>query len=209
MEIEKRVIDMSAFEVRANEGEPLRIEGHAAVFNKWSQDLGGFTERIRPGAFAKAIKESDVRALFNHDHNYVLGRNIAGTLELREDGKGLLMSVTPPEEAQWVRDLMVSIKRGDITQQSFGFTVEKDEWKEDKEGAVTRTIHEINRLMDVSIVTFPAYPQTDAAVRSMKIWKQEQQPPGAESSEEQDRVIKPMLRKRFLRSLLTIKQEIR
>lgn len=152
-------------ELRADSEEP-KITGHAAVFNQWSEDLGGFREIIRPGAFAKTIKEADVRALFNHDPNYVLGRNKAGTLRLEEDKKGLAIEIDPPD-TQWARDLTTSIQRGDIDQMSFGFRTVKDKWGDDGE-TNQRELLEVE-LFDVSPVTYPAYPQTSVGVRSIDL----------------------------------------
>jgi len=155
---------------KGDDGVP-RFEGYAARFNKWSEDLGGFREKIAPKAFAKAIKTSDTRALFNHDSNYVLGRTSAKTLDLREDSKGLKFSVIPPD-TQWARDLGVSMERGDVNQCSFGFTLGMDEWNEGKDG-VTRTIREVKNLADISVVTYPAYPDTEVALRSLDEMKTE------------------------------------
>ena len=164
MEKEYRVFPL---ELRVSD-DKKKIRGYAAVFNQWSEDLGGFREKIRPGAFSKTIKEADVRALFNHDPNYVLGRNKAGTLRLMEDDKGLEIEVDPPE-TQWARDLLISIDRGDINQMSFGFSTVKDEWGGDK-GEATRELVEV-KLFDVSPVTYPAYPQTVVGVRSVEMDK--------------------------------------
>lgn len=163
MKIERRLAAMSLRS--AGEGAPPKITGYAAVFNQLSDDLGGFRERIAPGAFAAALTRSDVRALFNHDPNFVLGRVSAGTLVLREDETGLTVEITPPD-SQTVRDLVLApMARGDINQQSFGFTTRQDRW--DKiAGEWQRTLLEIGELFDVSPVTFPAYPQTDAALRA-------------------------------------------
>lgn len=171
--------DKIAFEIRQGENEKPKIVGYAAVFNSWSKDLGGFKERIAPNAFTMALKESDTRALFNHDRNYVLGRQASGTLRMSQDDKGLRIEIDPPD-TQWARDLQESIRRGDIAEQSFGFTVKTDEWSEE-EGKATRTIKEFAKIYDVSIVTFPAYPETSVAVRSMQDWKKanEPQPPAA------------------------------
>lgn len=159
--------------LRKDDDSLPKVEGYAAVFNKDSEDMG-FIERIAPGAFKKALKTSDVRALFNHDSNIILGRTSAGTLELKEDKKGLMMSVTPPD-TQLVRDMVLSpIERGDITQQSFGFTVKSDEWKEIDGKVPIRTITEIGELFDVSPVTFPAYPDTAVALRSLDKIKEDQ-----------------------------------
>lgn len=150
-------------EMRADEEKGI-IEGYAAVFDQWSEDLGYFREKIRKGAFSKTIREADVRALFNHDPNYVLGRNQAGTLELAEDDHGLQFRVEPPA-AQWAQDLYLSVKRGDIDQASFGFGTVRDEWNHDAD-PVERELVEV-RLYDVSVVTYPAYPQTDVSARML------------------------------------------
>lgn len=141
-----------------------RVEGYAAVFEAWSVDLGGFRERIRPGAFRETIVTDDIRALFNHDVNYVLGRNRAGTLELAEDSQGLQFRVHPPATT-WANDLRVTIERGDVNQASFGFDTVKDDWQL-AEGLRKRELIAV-RLYDVSPVTFPAYPQTAVNVRSL------------------------------------------
>ena len=154
-------------EERGEDKRPV-IRGHAAVFNQLSEDLGGFREQIAPGAFSEAIQKDDVRALLNHDANYVLGRNGAGTLRMSEDTHGLAVQIDPPD-TQWARDLLVTMKRGDITQMSFGFSVRPagQDWAKDDEGRLIRTLKRL-RLFDVSPVTFPAYPQTDVAVRCMR-----------------------------------------
>lgn len=146
------------------DGEPSRITGLAAVFDKLSEDLGGFREKIRKGAFAKSIKDGDIRALFNHDPNFILGRTVAGTLELSEVEEGLAVSIDVPDTTV-AKDLMTSMKRGDITQMSFGFETIKDAWTEFK-GKSIRELLEV-KLFDVSPVVFPAYPQTSAQARSL------------------------------------------
>jgi len=152
-----------SFEVKAAETEKPKIAGYAAVFNKLSQDLGGFRELIKPGAFAKTIQNADVRALWNHDPNYVLGRTKSGTLKLEEDETGLYIEIDPPD-TQWARDLMESIRRGDVDQMSFGFRTVADSWRTEN-GETIRELLEVE-LFDVSPVTFPAYPQTSVGVRS-------------------------------------------
>ncbi|SHK48823.1 HK97 family phage prohead protease [Paramaledivibacter caminithermalis] len=173
MEMERRTINMTELRVKSKpnseEGEKTvrTIEGHAAVFNKWSEKMGGFfpyKERVLPGAFKDSIEKDDIRALFNHNPDYVLGRNKSGTLELKEDEKGLKVTIHPPD-TQWARDLLVSIDRGDITQMSFGFIVESDRWGLE-EGMDVRELQKV-KLFDVSPVTYPAYPQTDIGVRSI------------------------------------------
>ena len=179
VEIRKKVRETRVFqfeklnvEERAD-GMGPKITGYAAVFDKWSEDLGGFREKIRAGAFKKAIGKSDVRGLFNHDSNYVLGRQSNGTLTIKEDKNGLWMEIDPPD-TQIIRDLVLApIKRGDIKEQSFAFVIAEggDEWKnlrgEKPDEPATRTITEVDELFDVSPVTYPAYPDTSVALRSM------------------------------------------
>lgn len=161
--IERRFV---ATEVRVVDVDGVsHIRGYGAVFNELSEDLGGFRERIDPGAFAKTLQEADVRSLWNHDANYVLGRNRSGTLTIREDDRGLYYDVIPPE-TQWARDLMVSLERGDVDRSSFGFRTIRDTWTQDEQGSVVRTLKEVE-LFDLGPVTFPAYPQTSAEARSM------------------------------------------
>lgn len=164
---EIRTVPLTELRIQA-ESERQVIEGHALVFDSWSETLGGifpFKEKVKRGAFAKSIGKDDIRALFNHSPDYVLGRNKAGTLELTEDEKGLLVRIYPPD-TQWARDLTVSISRGDISQMSFGFTVIKDEWRTE-DGIDVRELREV-KLYDVSPVTFPAYTQTDVGVKAMR-----------------------------------------
>ncbi|MBS1198148.1 MAG: phage prohead protease, family [Proteobacteria bacterium] len=158
-----------------NEGGGLKIAGHAAKFDLMSEDLGGFRERIAPGAFAKTIQSGDVRALWNHDANIVLGRNTAGTLRLSEDSAGLYYEVDAPD-TQLVRDMVLApIARGDVNQCSFGFYTLSDKWAK-VDGEWVRTLLEVD-LFDVSPVTYPAYPQTDVAVRSLQAAQASAVPP--------------------------------
>jgi HK97 family phage prohead protease len=140
------------------------IEGYAAVFNQWSENLGFFREKVRKGAFAKTIQESDIRALFNHDPNYVLGRTRSDTLELMEDNKGLEFRLKPPNTT-YANDLLESIDRKDIDQASFGFETIKDEWNRNAD-PLERELIEV-KLFDVSVVTYPAYPQTNVSARNL------------------------------------------
>ncbi|TXK24663.1 HK97 family phage prohead protease [Bacillus amyloliquefaciens] len=162
--MEQRTFDISGMDVRdaSNDSEASKITGYGAVFNT-PADIGGmFTEIIAPGAFAKALSsQSDVRALFNHNWDYVLGRTRSGTLTLEEDARGLKFTVTPPA-TQWADDLRSSMLRGDITQCSFGFNVTKEDWNYDTVPA-TRTIQEV-QLFEISVVSLPAYEETEAAV---------------------------------------------
>jgi HK97 family phage prohead protease len=158
-------IDARSIE-RRDDGDPIGFKGHAALFNKptWiGPKRWGFREQVAPGAFAKTIKEADVRFLINHDPNLLLARNKAGTLTLSEDKQGLATEadMAPVSYAQ---DLAILLDRGDISQMSFAFETVKDQWEIDDDENELRTILEA-RLWDVSVVTYPAYEDTDAGLR--------------------------------------------
>lgn len=165
---------LGTVEVREANGDTVStIGGYAAVFNQETLIGGGawgFREQIAPGAFDDAIQNDDVRALFNHDPNYLLGRNVAGTLRLKSDRKGLRYDVDLPDTAAG-RDVKTLVERGDVSGSSFGFVVEEDEWidgKVEKNGTMTLPLRTIRKasLFDVSPVTYPAYPQTTVTARS-------------------------------------------
>ena len=142
-----------------------KIVGYASVFDE-ETDIGGmFREVVRPGAFARAIKEKqDVRALFNHDQNYVLGRTKSGTLKLEEDKRGLWIEVKPPK-TQFAADLMESMNRGDVDSMSFAFVATEETWTERKGDATLRELKDVD-LFDISAVTYPAYEGTSVGLRS-------------------------------------------
>lgn len=163
---EIRSIDINIQKSADTEGEPLKLRGYAIVYNSLSEPLYGdlFRERINRGAFTKSLLENDQVCLWGHDTRYVLGRKSSGTLILREDEKGLYFEVSMPNTT-WARDLKESVDRGDIKQMSFGFKVVRDNWIDDKEtlkeyGMPIREVEEIT-LHEISLVTFPAYPQTN------------------------------------------------
>jgi len=172
------------FEIRieSREDKPVII-GHGAVFNSLSENLGGFREQIDPKAFDDVLT-NDVRALINHNSDKILGRTKSGTLRLSTDERGLFYEIDPPDTS-YARDLIESLKRGDITQSSFAFSVEKDSWNEDGEGIPIRTINKVARLYDISPVTFPAYPDADAAKRSMDEFLQSKESEKNEQAEKQ------------------------
>ena len=147
------------------EGGRLVAHGYAARFDKLSQNLGGFVERISPGAFKKTLKEADVRALFNHDPHLVLGRNISGTLRMSEDSDGLAYEIDLPDTSVG-RDVAVLLERGDVSGSSFGFRVIDDVWDDAADGFPRRTLKEV-ALRDVGPVTFPAYVDASSAIRSL------------------------------------------
>lgn len=164
MDLEKRHLPFEVRVERRDDGKVI-IRGHAAVFGQLSEDLGGFREQIAPGAFAEALQTDDVRALWNHNPDFILGRNRSNTLVMSEDSRGLAIEIDPPD-TQTVRDLViVPMERGDVSQMSFAFSVRPggQDWAKDDEGRVVRTLKKL-RLYDVSPVTYPAYPQTDVSV---------------------------------------------
>ncbi len=161
----RATLDQRSVERRA-EGEPIGFKGHAAMFNRrtWiGPKRWGFFEQVAPGAFSKTLGEADVRFLVNHDPNLLLARNKAGTLRLSEDDAGLATDadMAPVSYAQ---DLAVLLERGDISQMSFAFETVKDQWETLDDDNELRTLLEV-RLWDVSVVTYPAYEDTDAGLR--------------------------------------------
>ena len=171
MKNKKEIRMLPIQELRIDDSLDGKIVGHASVFDSWSETLGGifpFKEIVRKGTFTETIKIDDIRALFNHDPNFVLGRNKAGTLELEEDEIGLRVVITPPDTS-WANDLIKNLRRGDISQMSIGFIVLEDTWGT-QDGIDIREIKKV-QLFDVSIVTYPAYTQTDVGVRAMESYK--------------------------------------
>lgn len=157
--------------VRA-EGDAPRIRGYAALFNQPAEIYPGpwgWSEEILPGAFDDVLA-NDVRALFNHDANLVLGRTAANTLMLGVDAVGLWYEITPPD-TQFARDLLASIDRGDVSQSSFQFSIAEQRWVEKKDAPDLRQIVKLDTLYDVSPVTFPAYPDTTVSSRSMEAFQ--------------------------------------
>ncbi len=156
----EREIRCYSGEVRAetHDSEPSRIIGYGSVFDSRSELIfGSFREIIRPGAFDEVLND-DVRALFNHDPNFILGRRSAGTLALTVDERGLRYDITAPE-TQIIRDLVLApMQRGDINQSSFAFRVARDgeEWYQDEDGVVIREITRFSRLLDGRPVQAPA-----------------------------------------------------
>ena len=163
-------LEVRAFkiELRAEGDAQPRIMGYAATFNALSEVMWGMREMIEPGFFDDVLAD-DTRALFNHDRNIVLGRFSNGTLHMSQDETGLSVQIDPPA-TQLVNDMVLTpMKRGDIDQMSFAFSVKPngDDWREEN-GQLIRVLKKGGalRLYDVSIVTEPAYPQTSAHVRS-------------------------------------------
>lgn len=171
--IERRTIS-APVEVRA-EGDSRKIAGYGYVFNSLSENLGGFREVIAPGAGAQVIaKGPDVRGLFNHNPDLILGRTTSGTMRIGEDEKGGWYEIDPPDTS-YANDLMVSLERGDVTQSSFAFRVARggEEWDEDENGVLIRTITKFSDLFDQSPVTYPAYEAATSGVRTVDLADEE------------------------------------
>ena len=148
------------------EGEAPTISGYASLTNS-PYDCGWWLEQVDTHAFDSILaKNPDVRALWNHNPDYVLGRSSAKTLSLSLDARGLAYAIDPPDTTV-ARDLMVSMRRGDVRESSFAFVVLRDQWTDNADGTITRTILEFEDLLDVSPVTYPANPAASSQVRSL------------------------------------------
>lgn len=169
---EQRVLGRgdAALEIRASTdaANAGKFRGYAAKFARASQDLGGFDETIAEGAFAKTIREADVRLTINHNPDLVLARRRGqgtDTMRLAEDSIGLEVDAELAP-TQFGRDVAVLLERGDVSQMSFRFRAIKDQWEYDEARDFWhRTLLEV-ALSDVSIVTYPAYLDTEAGLRA-------------------------------------------
>lgn len=169
-EMETRSVNaqIADIEVRSDEGQPPRFSGYAAVFNESAmigQGSWGFREKVAPGAFRKAIQESDPVMLVNHNNDMPIARQSAGTLRLSEDERGLRVDADLPNTS-YGRDLAENLRNGNIKGMSFRFGVVKDDWAVGDDGVEERTLKEV-RLPEVSAVTFPAYSGAVAELRSV------------------------------------------
>jgi uncharacterized protein len=163
---EKRVFE-GKIELRAakNGSGPGNLVGYAAKYNKLSQDLGGFFEKLAPGCF-NSVMEDDVCCLRNHADDNLLGRTLSGTVGLMLDDVGLKYECELPDTTCG-RDTAEMIRRGDMRGSSFSFNIAMDGQEWDWDGPrPMRTITKIGRLYDVSPVTNPAYLDTEVDMRS-------------------------------------------
>jgi hypothetical protein len=174
MDKEVRIFN-TEIEYRTGEGEkPAEGEGHFLVFNERTQIMPGYYEEIAESAL-DAVLDDDIRVLFNHDENLILARTKAKpepTAHVEKDDKGGKVRFSFPDTS-YGNDLKESMRRGDVNQMSFAFRVKRVEWADFENGDVLRRIMEFEKLYDVSPVTFPAYPTTDVALRSMREHKEE------------------------------------
>jgi HK97 family phage prohead protease len=148
-------------EARAK-GSSIFVEGYASVFEKRSGNLGGFIEKVKPSAFTKTLQEADVRALWNHDPQYVLGRSSSKTLDISVDNNGLYYRALLPNTT-YGKDLAELLERRDVRESSFTFFKVQDEWDLTEEGYPQRSLIEVG-LIDVAPVTFPAYEDATSGV---------------------------------------------
>lgn len=174
--VERRLVATAELRVKATaDGADLvTLGGYALKYGTMSEDLGGFKETLQRGAFAESLKTADVRALIDHDPGKLLGRNKSGTLRLVDDEVGLGFEVDVDPRQSYVADLMISMERGDKDQCSFGFYCDECDWElyPGDPTLILRTIIS-GRIFDVSIVTFPAYTDTEAAIRSLDLARPE------------------------------------
>jgi HK97 family phage prohead protease len=178
MKQERRTFTGTVHTRSEGEGMPQEIGGIAAVINS-ATDLGYFEEVILPGAFDNALsKDYDIRCLFNHEAELILGRTKANTCKVFVNGDGNLEYTWVPDyENPTHMSVVRSIMRGDITQSSFAFTIKEQTWSEsEKYGSMgKRTIKVIDELFDVSPVTYPAYADTEADARSIVAMRDQEQ----------------------------------
>lgn len=177
--MQRHILPAPAFEVRAaGESGAIGFRGHGIVYDRWTEIydwwFGNYQERIAPGA-AVAHLEDDVRLLINHDSNLLLARTTNGSMRLSEDGTGVLVDADMAPTS-YARDLAVLLERGDISQMSFSFIPGDEEWDQRPDGTWLRTITSFEALYDMSVVTYPAYAETDAGLRAMRPGRQRTQP---------------------------------
>lgn len=170
--------------------ESRHVEGYAAVFNQWSEDLGGFREKIDPKAFEGVIARSDVFALLDHDRRRgILGRCKYGneiSLRLSVDDHGLRYEFDAPE-TELGNQLLACLQRGEIDSSSFAFTVLGDKWERNGD-TYERTIMQFDKLLDVSPVYSPAYTQTECDLRGLDALKAEERAAEERAAAEQEKV---------------------
>jgi HK97 family phage prohead protease len=175
--LERRFVEATQLRVvRAGDNLQPQFSGYAIVFNKLSLNLGGFRERIAAEALDRTFRENvDVRALLDHNPAQILGRLSADTLRLKPDKYGLRVEIDAPNTS-YARDALESVSRRDISGMSFGFRAFDDEWTDEDEMPI-RTVTDMV-VREVSIVTFPAYTDTDVEVahRSMERWRSAPRP---------------------------------
>lgn len=162
--MEQRYLHMHDIKTRSADNNEKVVEGYFAVFNEIYQVWSDVTESIAPGAFSDSL-DGDIRALYNHNADQILGRTSAGTLTLKEDEKGLWGQIKINERDTEAVNVYERISRGDITGCSFGFDIESEEVRVNDDGSVHWTITKVNPLFEVSPCVFPAYEATSIESR--------------------------------------------
>ena len=161
--MEERTYEIQNLETRSDSDEPI-LSGRFVAYNDIYQVWEGATESIAPGAFRNSISQ-DVRALYNHNHDIVLGRTSSGTLTLEDRADGLWGTVKINKNDSDAMNAYERIKRGDVTGCSFGFNIKSETEERKADGTVHWTITEVDPLFEVSAVTFPAYEATHVSAR--------------------------------------------
>lgn len=172
-EVEKRELISEGIEIRESENGTKTITGYAVKWEMKSETLGywyRFKEQFRKGAFAESLKNDDQRALWSHDTSQVLGRTKNNTLRLWEDDIGLRFELDLPPTTLG-NDVYETIKRGDVDGVSFGFKMQKEEWDENDPDNIVRTVLQA-KLLEISPVAFPAYPDSTVSARENDPYKQ-------------------------------------
>ena len=166
--MEHRYLQMHDIETRNESDNDLFLEGYFAVFNEVYKVWDGATESIAPGAFTDCIS-GDVRALYNHNDDFILGRTAAGTLELKEDNRGLWGRIKLNRNDTDAMNVYERIKRGDITGCSFGFNIAEEETEYRDDGTIHWTIKKVDPLYEISPTIFPAYEATSVSARGQQV----------------------------------------
>lgn len=166
--MEQRTLLMHDMQTRSDDNDDLYLEGYFAVYGDIYNVWDGATESIAPGAFEESI-HGDVRALYNHDDNLILGRTSAGTLELKDDSHGLWGRIKLNRNDTDAMNAYERIKRGDVTGCSFGFNIESEETDYREDGTVHWTITKVNPLYEISPCVFPAYGATSVSARGKEL----------------------------------------
>ncbi|MHC0441606.1 HK97 family phage prohead protease [Flavobacterium sp. 3-210] len=157
-----------------SENKTVTIEGYAAKYNKRTTIGGWFEEEILPGAFDDCLAD-DIRCLFNHNPNFILARTVSGTLKVEADAIGFKYSYVSPDRS-YANDLRDSIDKGDVSESSFAFRIKEEKWTagDPSKGILDfRQIVKFEKIYDVAPVTYPAYPDTEVASRSLTAAKKE------------------------------------
>lgn len=167
---ERRVM-FAPVEYRKTEDGVAKLVGHGSVFNSETIIAGRFRELVAPGAFTRAVKDDDIRVLFNHDPNYVMGRVSAGTAIVEEDASGLRYEADINLDDPMAVSIAAKVQRRDVTGSSFSFAIESDddeEWvKPDTRHGLPLRIIKRAKVFDVGPVTFPAYEAAEVSARSL------------------------------------------